>query len=85
MKISDIRTELFTQCTITDFGVRFVSFSEEKWKEKGSPEDMKSVFTITVNLLKDGRVMIVTSVNNVLTAQQIDEIQRISKILRSEV
>ena len=85
MKLSDIRTELFTQITICDFGIRFVSFDDEKYEFHGSPEDSRHLFTITVNLLKDGRLMIITSVNNTLSFDQIEEIQRVSKILRSEI
>jgi len=84
MKITDIRTDLFTQCTITDFGVRLVYFDEEKWKESNTPPIYKQTFAITVSIHNDGSIRMVYMNTNRLTAEQLDEIQRISKLLRME-
>lgn len=87
MNLSDIKTELFTRTTITDFGVRVESFDEEKFKADNhrNIDFFKIQYIITVNILKeDGSINIQHIRNNHLTAQQLDEIQRISQILRME-
>lgn len=83
MKISEIRTNLFTQVTITDYGVRFVIFDNDEWKRSGLTAYSKSVFTVTVNVCYDGRIVVMTTKANRLTTDQLDEIQRISKIIRT--
>ena len=84
MNLTDIKTELFTRTTITDFGVRVESFDEITWQQKSSMDIHKPLFIITVNILKSGGVNITTMENKHLTLQQLDEIQRISQILRME-
>ena len=85
MNLTDIKTELFTRTTITDFGVRVESFDENGYDKSGMSKAYSSHFMITVNILKeDGSINILTMRNNHLLAQQLDEIQRISQILRSE-
>jgi hypothetical protein len=84
MNLSDIKTELFTRTTITDFGVRVESFDKETFQKKTGMDIHKPLFIITVNILKSGGVNITAMENKHLTIQQLDEIQRISQILRME-
>ena len=87
MNLADIKIELFTRTTITNFGVRVESFDEEKFRAGNhrNIDFFKMQYIITVNILKeDGSINILTMRNNHLSAQQLDEIQRISQILRSE-
>ena len=104
MKISDIKTELFTRVTITDYGIRFEIFDRalygsdkadqlimnsipvsELFKD-GKIQDkkqFKSLFILTIHLQKHGGMNLQGAFANKMSADQIDEVQRISKILRS--
>ena len=87
LNISDIHTNLFTQVTICDFGecegVKIIQFDEHEWKKDGRPQFM-SLYQIVIIIRPQEIVMRHRGVIH-LTPEQLDEIQRISKILRSEV
>lgn len=79
--IKDIKTKLFTRVTITDYGVRFEHHNKEmQKKERMHP----SLFIIIVHLLHDGSINLCFQYNNHLSAEQLDEIHRVSKLLRGE-
>ena len=85
MNLSDIKTELFTRTTLTDYGVKFESFNRNKFNELKPPERDKPYFIITVHILNSGGINIESRpYGNHLSIQQLDEIQRISQILRME-
>jgi hypothetical protein len=84
MRIEDISTKLFTQTTITNFGVRFVYFDEQAFVNSGVATAFKSNFIITVNILNDGRVGIIATGQRMLSKDQVDEIQRVREIITSE-
>lgn len=88
MKLTDIKIELFTRTTLTDYGVRFEYCDKEQYNKllsSGVKRITPAEFIITVHILKeDGSINIQHIRNNHLTAQQLDEIQRISQILRME-
>jgi len=84
MKISDIRTELFTQSTITGYGVRLVHFDDEAFKASKLHDIYKSNYLVTIHILANGAIRMSYRGTINLSHEQIDEIQRISQILRSE-
>lgn len=99
IKLSEIKTELFTRVTLTDYGVRFEYYDKDKYEseknkvvsqfglqseEKFIKHIHQSYFIICVHLLYNGSVNFTIQYNNHLSPEQIDEITRVSKILRSE-
>lgn len=84
LKISDIRTNLFTQVTICDFGecegVKIIQFDEHEWKKDGRPRFM-SLYQIVIIIRPQGIAMHYRGVIH-LTPEQLDEIHRISTMLR---
>lgn len=84
MKLTEIKTELFTRTTITDYGVKVESFDKTMWIKSGMPEMYKYLYIISIHILKSGGINIDLSQNKHLSIQQLDEIHRISEILRSE-
>lgn len=86
--IDDIKTDLFQQVTICDYGnckgVRLLSFDERGFSISGLPEDCKHWYITEVNMMNDKiNISYHGRVAN-LSHEQIDEIQRISKLIREE-
>lgn len=85
IQLTDIKTELFTRTTITDYGVKFESFDKTEFLKTKYPDSMKPTFIITVNILLSGGINIIAINNRYLSNQQLDEIHRVSKLLRESV
>jgi hypothetical protein len=88
MKIADIKTELFSQTTICDYGkqgVRLLYFDEQEWKRSQLPENCKQWYITEISILCDKINMTYKGRFIKLSPEQVDEIQRISAILRTEM
>ena len=85
MKISEIKTTLFTRTTITDYGVKFESFNRELAEEDDASENELSKYIIAVNISKLGAININVGFNNHITKKQFDEIIRVRDILMEEL
>lgn len=84
MKLSEIKTDLFTNTCFTDYGIRFQHCDKESALGQGAHISQMWMFTITIHVLKIGGIN-VNSTNNVnITDEQLKEIMRVSKILQSE-
>lgn len=84
MKLKEIKTELFSRVSITDFGIRFESY-DKKGHEAGKKRypDMY-YFVVAVNLLYDGSVTIQGAINRHLSFEQLQEVVRCAEILKQE-
>ena len=68
IKLTDIKTELFTRTTLTDYGVRFETLDKITAAKYNYD---KSYFMITIHILKeDGSINLQITKGNHLTAQQ---------------
>lgn len=84
IQLTDIKTELFTQTTITDFGVRFKIHDKEAFLKSGVTSQYQSWFTATINICEYGNVNIQCIRPVKISNQQLDEIQRVSQMLRNQ-
>ena len=84
MKLSEIKTELFTRTSITDFGVRFESFDKDKWEEMKHRYHYMSYFVNTISLQLDGSIITDSVLNKKISFEQLQEIARVSEVLRGE-
>ena len=84
MKLSEIKTELFTRVTLTDFGIKFEYYNKDKHEKSKNKIFPPFFFIIIICLLKNGSVNFQMQHNNHLSAEQLDEIQRCSEFLRGQ-
>ena len=77
MKLSDIKTGLFTRVTKTTFGFRF-----EVYQKMDTPHNQ--YYKAQFNMLEDGQVNIITYGNIRLSLDQLKEITRVANILKGE-
>ena len=85
MKISEIKTTLFTRTTITDYGIKFESFNRELAEADNAPENELNRYMRTVHVLKSGSININVGFHNQITKKQFDEIIRVRDILMEEL
>jgi hypothetical protein len=81
LELTDIKIELFTRTLIRDSGVLFEIYDKAAHKRERCPCPA-DWFIIQIALYKDGTVGLSNKFSNTITIQQLDEIQRVSMLLR---
>ena len=81
MKLSQIKTSLFTRVCERTYGFSFEIFDHEGYKH---PKEKWPMFLMSVNVTTDGNIFLVTKrpSNNKLNLQQLQEITRVAEILK---
>jgi hypothetical protein len=81
MKLSEIKTDLFTRVSKTTFGFRFEIFDEENGRHQ--PQSQWPIYLLQINVTTEGDFFVVTKrpTNNKLTIDQLNEITRVAHYL----
>lgn len=82
MKLSEIKTELFTRVSLTSYGVRFEIFDKESFEKINAGNALIHLFLSAFHILDDGNVNINCHQLAKITFEQLEEIQRVSKIIK---
>jgi len=83
IKTSDIKTELFSDVTITTYGIRFQVFDKNLFHQNKHIDDDINFYVIIVHLLKTGGININTFYNIHLSDEQLNEIVRVNNLLKN--